>query len=401
MSDMAAALTMEAAEAEAPGGWGPAPPVSEADLTGSSWTFGALGYEPYTPFLVLAPDGLIGNYQHSNEDLWQIVDGRLAFMSSRGVATTVFDFAETCDGRVTALCGRMRLVAETHFHVLRRIDHPARRVHPAPLCPERRARFLECIPRPKRPNLVVLRAGEGSLHPGWPRDLPEGGRNWDLCISFYGQDASAALGQAEYLTHQPHQRKFQALYDLFFDGSPLWHYERVMFPDDDLMMRWSDINLTFHIARKYALDLAQPSLLPLPGCFSTHDITIQRPGSLLRYVACVEIMCPAFSARALRICRETFRDSVSGFGLDSLWPTLLGSGRSRIGVIDAAGIIHTRPVGLSYAVNEALAEEEALLLAYRLSPIQHEAIEVRDPDYRRAGMSEALPGTISALKDPR
>jgi hypothetical protein len=350
--------------------WGPAPRVSEASLTGSTWSFGVLGHPPYTRFLVLAPDGLIGNYHNTNEDLWQIVDGRLAFMSGRGVATTIFDHALMQAGEMTALSGRVLLPGPPLCHELRRAAHPAHPLHATPREADRKARFLHALPRPKRPNLVVLRAGEDSLHPGWRHDLSEGQRSWDLCISAYGRSVDAVPGPAEYLTHQPQQRKFQAIHDLFFDGSPLWQYERVWLPDDDLMMCWGDVNMMFHIARKYSLDLAQPSLLPVPGCFITHAITVQQPGSLLRYVDFVEIMCPVFSARALRICLETFRDSVSGFGLDHLWPALLGGGRARIAVIDATGVVHTRPLGQNYDLQSAISEEAALLQAYHLSRIK-------------------------------
>jgi hypothetical protein len=350
--------------------WNPAPLLSEASLTGSSWRFGLLGHPPYASFLVLAPDGLIGNYRNSNEDLWQILDGRLAFISSRGVATTIFDHARIRAGEVGALIGRVLLPGAPLFLELRRAAHPAHPLHATPRDVDRKASFLKALPRPERPNLVVLRAGDGSLHPDWRHDLSEEERSWDLCISAYGQTLGPVLGQAEYLTHQPLHRKFQAIHDLFFEGSPLWQYERVWLPDDDLMVGWGDINVMFHITRKYSLDLAQPSLLPVPGCFITHGVTVQQPGSLLRYVDFVEIMCPVFSARALRICLETFRDSISGFGLDHLWPALLGGGRARIAVIDATGVVHTRPLGRNYEIQSAVAEEAALLQAYHLSRIK-------------------------------
>jgi hypothetical protein len=363
----------EVAKARMPAGWDCAPRFAETSLTGTLWSFGALGQHPYAPFLVLAPDGLIGNYCQANEDLWQIIDGRLAFMSSRGVATTIFDHARSQAGTITALCGRVRLPGAVAFHELRRAAHP---LHPTPKGADRRAHFLRALAYPKRPNLVVLRAGDTSLHPAWPRDLAEDGRNWDLCISAYGQALEPLHAQADYLTHQPHQRKFPAIHDLFFADSPLWQYERVWFPDDDLMMRWSDINLIFHLARKYSLDLAQPSLLPVPGCFITHGITAQRPASILRFVDFVEIMCPAFSLRALRLCLPTFRDSISGFGLDHLWPSLLGGPRARMAIIDATGVIHTRPIGRNYDVRSAIAAEATLLKAYHLVPMRMPALTV-------------------------
>jgi hypothetical protein len=357
------------ATAPAPASWALAPNLTEASLTGSFWTFGLMGAAPHTPFLVLAPDGLIGNYHHENEDLWQIIGGRLAFLSARGVPTTVFEAAQLRDGKVTALAGRVLLPGLGVFHELRRRSHPAHPLNPDPPEAPRRARFLHALERPLRPNLVVLRAGPESLHRQWARDLAAASRSWDLCISSYGPEDAAAADAAEYRAHQPDQRKYQALHDLFHEESPLWAYERVWFPDDDLMVSWSDINQMFHIARKFALDLAQPSLRPVEGCHVTHGITVQHPDSILRYVGFVEIMCPIFSMRALRLCRGSFRDSVSGFGLDHLWPAILGGPRSRIAIIDAASVIHTRPLGQNYDIQEAVAEEAALLGAYRLTRV--------------------------------
>jgi hypothetical protein len=369
-------MNVRPATAHGPAPWVVAPSLSEASLTGSFWSFGLLGGSAHAPFLVLAPDGLIGNYRHENEDLWQVLGGRLAFMSRRGVPTTIFDAAQLQDGAVIALTGRVLLPGPGVFHELRRRGHPAHPLHPTPPDVRREATFLHAIPSPQRPNLVVLRAGPESLHRQWPQTLPAAHRSWDLCISSYGPEAAVPREEAEYRTHQPHQRKFQALHDLFFAGSPLWAYDRIWFPDDDLMLGWSDINQLFHIARKFSLDLAQPSLLPVAGCHITHAITRQQPGNILRYVDFVEIMCPVFSARALRLCHGSFRDNVSGFGLDHLWPALLGGARSRIAIIDTVGVIHTRPLGQAYDVQVAVAEEAAFLAAYRLSRVYRKPLPV-------------------------
>ncbi len=344
--------------------WVPAPVLSEPQLSGTFWSFGTLGETPYTPFLVLAPDGLIGNYRNPNEDMWQVTNGQLAFVTNRGVASTIYDAAQLRDGEVVALAGRVLVPGYTQSHQLRRVAHPP---HPAGVSPPgvaRRATFLTSLDRPSRPNLVVLRAGEGSLHSQWPRDIADTDRNWDLCISYYGADPGALHGSCEFLTHQPHQKKFQAIHDLFTEDSPLSGYDRVWLPDDDLMVSWSDINNLFHLSRRYGLDLAQPSLQPRPDCYIAHWFTAQQPGSILRYIGFVEIMCPVFSGRALRVCVGSFRDSVSGFGLDHLWPALLGGPRSRMAIIDAVGIVHTRPMGTSYDVAQAHAEERALLDCY-------------------------------------
>ena len=348
-----------------PGAWVAAPSLSEEQLTGTFWTYGLLDCLPFTPFLVLAPDGLVGNYRHPNEDSWLVQDGRLAFMSDRGVCTTLFEAAKLQGGRIVGLAGRIRLAGSEQVVELRRTDHPVHPLYPTPSDTNREAEFIKTCEGPHRPNLVVLRAGNGSLHSSWTRDLTDQERSWDLCISFYG-GADALPQDAEYLTYQPKQRKFPAIYDLFRPGSPLWGYDRIWMPDDDLMTGWGDINLLFHLSRKHGLDLSQPSLQQRPDCYITHEITMQQPESTLRFVSFVELMCPIFSKRALEICIGSFRDCISGFGLDHLWPSFLGTPHVKVAIMDQVGIVHTRPVGVNYDLHQAAAEGLAMLDVYKI-----------------------------------
>jgi hypothetical protein len=363
-------------DAVASSDWRAVPPLTEADFSGTFWSFGLMGHPPYADFMVLAPDGRIGNYRNKNEDGWLVLRGQLALMSREGVPTTVFDRARHANGEITALMGRVRIPGARLIHVLRRAAHPAHPLHATPSEADRDAAFLKRASRPSRPNLVVLRAGESSLHESWAKDIDDEDRSWDLCISYYGADPASLLDQAEYVTHQPHQRKFQALHDCFSPHSPLWGYSRIWLPDDDLMVSWSAINHLFHLARIHGLDLAQPSLVRSPDCSIAHAVTAQHPGSMLRFSDFVEIMCPLFSERALRLCIGSFRDSVSGFGLDRLWPSLLGGPLARMAVIDAVGIVHTRPIGSTYSIDVAVAEQNAHLRAYRFHPYNFGVIAV-------------------------
>ena len=45
----------------------------------------------------------------------------------------------------------------------------------------------------------------------------------------------------------------------------------------------------------------------------------------------------------------SFGESVSGWGLDLLWPHLLGRPLDKIAVLDAAAVVHTRAVGSGLA----------------------------------------------------
>ncbi len=347
-------------------GWVPAPPLSEAFLSGSAWAFGAPGLPVIQPFLVLAPDGLIGNHRDPNEDFWHAPQGQLTFVAQDGLPSTVFTAARIDGTTLLALAGQARRATPARLHLLASVAHPAHPLYATPPDAVRRADFLRALPAPLRPNLVVLRAGPESLHRRWWGDHPDAERNWDLCISTYDGDPEAIGRGAEYLAHQPEQRKFEAIFDLFHPASPLLAYERVWLPDDDLLISVADINLTFHLTRTYALDLAQPALRPGPDCFAFHPVTLRQPDSVLHYAGFVEIMCPLFSARALRICLPTFRDSWSGHGLDYLWPSLLGEPQARVAVIDAVTMIHTRPIGHSYDLARASEEMRATVGSYHL-----------------------------------
>jgi hypothetical protein len=55
-------------------------------------------------------------------------------------------------------------------------------------------------------------------------------------------------------------------------------------------------------------------------------------------------MCPTFSQRALAVVRPTFAESVSGWGLGSLWSSLLPWPEYRTAIIDEVRVTHTLPV---------------------------------------------------------
>jgi hypothetical protein len=360
-----------------PHGWITSPRLSDADLTGSFWRLSAPGEVILSPFLVLAPGGLLGNFRQQDQDSWAVLDGKLSFISTRGVVTTTYDMALIEDGEVVALAGHSRSKNSDSWYELRRTTHPVHPLHPSPPDANRTANFVTTLASPTRRNLVVLRAGSQSLHVAWPRDIADTDRNWDFCISYYGTDPGELGEQPDYLTHQPDQRKYQALYDLFYPKSPLWAYDQIWFPDDDLMITWGDINQMFHDSQTFGLDLCQPSLMQRPDCYITHNITAQQTTTIMRYTAFVEIMCPLFSLRALRICVGSFRDSVSGFGLDSLFPALLGWPRNRIGILDTVGLVHTRPLGRNYDPIKAGAEERAMLSSYKLHWLRFPATDVK------------------------
>ncbi|WFU03751.1 DUF707 domain-containing protein [Rhizobium sp. CB3171] len=345
--------------------WADAPPLQAEMLSGTFWQLSDLNGRQLLPFVVLAPEGIVGNAFHGSLDHWYVANGKLCILDSQGMPTIVFTAARVVNSVVVALAGHAVLGGVEAIYILNLVDHPPHPVSPTSPHVARRAMFLKQPPvGARRANLVVVRANGSSLHPRWFEGLDDNTRTWDLCVSWYGDETPDASVSPEYLTHAPNQRKFKPIFDLFYEGSPLWDYDRIWLPDDDLLCSGSDLNKMFHLSRKYGLDLAQPSLRQEPGCHINHPITAQRQGRDVRFEPFVEIMCPLFSRRALRICVGSIKDAVSGYGLDHLWPSFLGRPAARMGIIDAVGIVHTRPIGASYDVRSAIAEQAALWNAY-------------------------------------
>ncbi len=312
------------------------------------WCFGHDDTLVYAPFLRFGEGGRLIGYRHANESGWVITDGRLAFLDEVGRPTTVFDRSIVgTDGRIR-LEGRHRDSSTIHF--LREIDPQH---GPVPYSPS-----ITLIQRKSvggRRNLVVLCANERSLHTGWERDIDDSDRSWDLCIAYYGNpDTFPPPDFSEYACLQYRQPKFLGLSNLMHKGSVLWNYDYIMFPDDDLQMKWSDVNTAFAICHEYDLQLAQPSLDP-SGVIN-YKASRQNPLFLLRFVTMVEIMAPIFSNQALRNCIHTFGYNKTGYGIDYAWSKLVDGPLTKIAVIDRVSVTHTRPTGSNYDIFSAIRE---------------------------------------------
>ncbi|MCO5733009.1 DUF707 domain-containing protein [Rhizobium sp. SSA_523] len=351
--------------------WGTAPPVTQAALEGSFWQLSSLDAGPLAPFLVLAPGGRIGNFFDQGADYWHVFQDHLCFVDAQGALSVIFNAAQMRDGTLLGLAGRGTINGIAGVFMLSCTQHPAHPVNATPPGVERRAHFLVEPSKPLRPNLVVVPANAQTLHGHWLENLPDTKRTWDLCVGFYGEERPFLPAPAEYLAHLPRRRKFMLLADLFYEGSPLWEYERIWLPDDDLMVSGHAINLMFHQSRKHGLDLCQPAMSDEPGSHPNHPLTVRRTSGGVRHERFVEIMCPLFSRRALRICIGSFKDSVSGYGLDHLWPSFLGRPLERMAILDDIGVVHTRPIGATYNIGAAIGEQQALfgVYGYRFEPV--------------------------------
>lgn len=219
-----------------------------------------------------------------------------------------------------------------------------------------------------RKNLVVVRAGNNSLHREW---LSDGSRDFDLFVSYFGPDAGTYVEDGEYHEHRKGP-KWPSLKELFTERPDLAsQYDAIWLPDDDLSASASTINRMFALFHGFDLALAQPALTP--DSFYSWEQVLQRPEFVLRYVNFVEVMAPVFSREALQKCVKTFDESRSGWGLDFVWPHLCATGERSIAIIDRAPVTHTRPLGGElYRNNPELdpgRDLQALLRKYGLADV--------------------------------
>lgn len=190
-------------------------------------------------------------------------------------------------------------------------------------------------------NLVILRAGDRSLHPQW---IAGERRTFDLFVSYYGDQPDLHRDSCDHYERRKGP-KWPCIADLLRERPELIDgYDAVWFPDDDLAVDTDTLNRMFALFHGLGLGLAQPALAP--GSFHSWACLLQRPEHLLRHSTFVEVMAPIFTLPALRICLPSFAESRSGWGLDWVWPHLLADRRAfPIGILDATPVLHTRPLG--------------------------------------------------------
>jgi hypothetical protein len=200
------------------------------------------------------------------------------------------------------------------------------------------------IVAPLRKNLVILRAGDSSLHRNWLADEEKVGRDFDLLISYYGKTEDRHRGDSEFWEHRPGP-KWSCLAEILTEQPELLdRYKGFWFPDDDLDCDTGTLNRMFALFHGLQLKLAQPALTR--DSYYSWPQLLQRPEYLLRQMAFVEVMAPLFTRDSLKACLSSFSDSRSGWGLDWIWPKRLGGSEDGlIAVLDATPVKHTRPVG--------------------------------------------------------
>ena len=189
-------------------------------------------------------------------------------------------------------------------------------------------------------SLVLARVGQKSLHRCWlDQDKP---RDWDLYLCPFQQiPPSAAVGCIEgEVIPGP---KWTGLRHVLNQWDGWRDYDYIWLPDDDIFASQDTITAMFEVARALRLQLFAPALHE--SSHFAHFVAMRNPRFFARRVGFVEIMVPGFSRQALEKLLPTLDLSTTGWGwgLDSLWPKILGY--KDLAIIDAVPVLHTRAVG--------------------------------------------------------
>jgi predicted O-linked N-acetylglucosamine transferase (SPINDLY family) len=251
--------------------------------------------------------------------------------------------------------------------------------------------------RPQRPNLLFVRLSSPSVFESWYR--PRHSRSWDLMVSYYGPTITTATFDPDFHTIGGLSKFFAVKALIDSEPGVFSDYQYLMFIDDDLLFHFADIDHFFATAGRFNLSLAQPALTE--DSFYSNKITVREKGGGLRYTNFVEVMMPLFSQAAFRICSSTFDKSISSWGLDEVWPYLVGDTHHNIAIVDAYAARHTRPIDLvngpfyRYLANlgvEPRAERKSVWQFYSFWPPNHQ-VHAR---VSRSGLDLAPPKQLAA-----
>lgn len=192
----------------------------------------------------------------------------------------------------------------------------------------------------RRPNLVFARVGDRTLHPSWLAGDAE--RNWDLQLSFYGDDASVAR-DGDLPLSVDRGTKWDSIFRYLRAHPEVFErYQYLAFPDDDLAFGPGRLNRFFETCGEFDLSLAQPALTA--QSYYSHPITLRCPAFRLRYTNFIEGMAPCFKAAYLKTMLPELDGWYSGWGIARVWALLMPDPVRRAAIVDEAPMTHTRPL---------------------------------------------------------
>ena len=152
-------------------------------------------------------------------------------------------------------------------------------------------------------NLIVVRAGDKSLHSNWLKnENPE----FDIIVTYYGNNVPEEWKAAGYPIYNIKGGKWTGLYQYFTEHDEWKQYDKILLPDDDLDFDARTINGFFYNIGVLNADLSQPCLHE--SSYYNHLITLRHPCFNCRVTNFIELMIPCFSRRLLEKVIPTFAE---------------------------------------------------------------------------------------------
>ena len=190
-------------------------------------------------------------------------------------------------------------------------------------------------------NLLITTFGEYNHVNKWT----DGERNFDVALINYDfhEEPNDLIGKCVYLDSF-FTFKFPGIYQTLWNDLWLLEYDYFFMPDEDIDISCEDINKLFDKAKTLNLDLCCPSIEKSDNSFPSWDLFVHKDDLDFIPTSFVEIMCPMFSRYGLTQVFETFPKSNSGWGLDLVWPKLIGNNGNNIGVVNSIIARHTRRI---------------------------------------------------------
>ncbi len=221
-------------------------------------------------------------------------------------------------------------------------------------------------------RLIVVRAGDSSLHPAWLKSEPN--RQWHLHISYYGRRADPYELPPQVSLSRDVGQKWIGLLSCLKENPELLNYKYIAFPDDDLKMATGSWDGIFDTAETSNADICQPSLDH--RSFYWHDVTLNRKWLDYREVDFIELMSPVFKVNFLHKIMPFFDENKSSLGLDYLWSHIANLENRKMVITDKSVVLHTREIGKGSQYNglNPADEMKKLYLKYNIYPRRGKSI---------------------------
>jgi hypothetical protein len=216
-------------------------------------------------------------------------------------------------------------------------------------------------PKSRNRNLIILRAGDSSLHGSWLNPV-RGARNWDLHISYYGTRGGPVPIDGSNITWSQDNdtSKWAGIATALSRGMfALDDYEYIALLDDDIITTTGALNRAFDLAREHNLAACQMSLYQ--DSFYEFLCWLRHPFLTLHYTSHVELMAPILRVDIMKRVEPYFSLHNNLWAMDHIVGHIAGERPRSIAVLDEVSVLHTRAYrsGETYKVFGGIDPKEA------------------------------------------